>query len=273
MRESGREQISLRLKKEVTEQLVGDIENPKAKQQKGLVYLADCDDVGAFYFERLNILAAMKKDGIIFGFKEVVKEDELTQWSDLEIEQDPEGWFEYKENFYPEERNFAEVIFNPKKVLELAGEETKPERREPIVAIKKAALNEQEKILLINGGVIVIPFKTKKIGLSINYADDADLSQQDIEELEREDEKTKQFKILCELWSHRFERRRGKLISPKGINGEFTHIEALIQYSKSKNRAATRKHILRLNRLFIKKGVPIEIEVINQEARLIVDMS
>jgi hypothetical protein len=131
MKESNGEKISMRIKGEIISQLAKGIKNAGAKQQKGSVYLADCDDIGAFYFERLNILKTMEKDGVISNFSEVTKKDEMKQWSDLEVEQDPEVWFEYKESFSPEERRFAEVIFNTQKILKLA------EEQESIIAIKK----------------------------------------------------------------------------------------------------------------------------------------
>jgi hypothetical protein len=110
------EKIREELRKEVIDTL---LRSAKRNENKTFVYLSDIDGIGPSYTEKIYFLESLKKSGMITKFKEVKKTDELEKWDGLEIERDPEGWIDHKENFSPEERIYAEVSFDPKKIDEM----------------------------------------------------------------------------------------------------------------------------------------------------------
>jgi hypothetical protein len=143
-----------------------------------------------------------------------------------------------------------------------------PER----IKIKHARLDEDNYLLEINNGEKIISFKSKKKikkGLDLENH----LTKEQEEELKKEEFKTKQFKILAELWRFKWEKVSGKVREVSGGESDYTTLENLAKYAQCPSIGAGRRHIYRLNTIFKKENVPIEIEIKNNKTRLIIEKS
>jgi hypothetical protein len=116
------------------------------------------------------------------------------------------------------------------------------------IRIKDIRLRASGYLLEINNGEKIISFKskTKSEGL---------------------DKETKQFKILMLLWDYHWELKDGKVLK----KGDFTSLENLKRGSKCPTIEATYQHIKRINNLFKKNNLSIEIKGENEKYRLIIN--
>lgn len=114
--------------------------------------------------------------------------------------------------------------------------------------IKNARLDKQNYLLEINNGEKMISFKSRKARKG----------------LEKE---TKLFNILCQLWEFRWELKGGRVLK----KGDIASLDNLAKGSDSESTEAAYKQIQRLNNLFKKRGVVIEIKGENEKYRLIIN--
>jgi len=123
---------------------------------------------------------------------------------------------------------------------------TKPVHTE--IKVHDIKLIEGSYLLEVNKGEKVVSFKSRKKG-------------------EGFDQETKQFKILFYLWEFRRELKDSKVL----IKGNFTSLENLKRGSGCPSVKATYQHIKRINALFEKNNLPIEIRGENERYRLVIN--
>jgi len=231
------EEIKKKLKEDILRKLIDAAKDSQNKEQKALVYLTDIGDIDAFYFERLNILESLKKEGVVLEFEEAEKWDELVEWTDLEIEQDPEGWFEYKQNFKPEERIFAEVSFNQEKVIDYCNK----------LGILRSApgdyrivFNPEKSILTIKN----IPIKIRKFSeqyhlLRIIFEKDLDITNECF------------FSEIAEIYDNKAGNR---LPDKKFYNAVYQINQKIIKKARIENYFLTTNQSFRINPEYIRKN-------------------
>jgi sulfur relay (sulfurtransferase) DsrC/TusE family protein len=147
-------------------------------------------------------------------------------------------------------RSFQRFMEAAEKNKHLFGPET-GEQKPKSIQIKNIRLDERGYYLDINNGEKIVSFKKKR----------------EKEGLEKE---TKQFKILVFLWDYRYEMRGSRNVRIDKERSDVISVENLYKNSSSKSIEATKQHIKRLNTLFKKEGLPVEIEGKEENYRLII---
>jgi hypothetical protein len=109
------------------------------------------------------------------------------------------------------------------------------------ITIKSIRIDKTDHMLIINGGEKILPLRFG----------------------------TKQFRILTHLWEFRWEMKNNKVLK----DGDFESVENLRKHCSCPTVGAIDQHRKRINCLFKKNGIKMEIDNKNKKYRLVIDKS
>jgi len=219
--------------------------------------------------EIANDVAASTKKILIDSLPYIETQDQVKILDDLK-KKNAIGGFKKRTDFF--------AILKPSRLLllnELESQKKKAEISKPLIVRSRAKLaplpirdirmDEDNYLLEINGGERFLSFRSRK--KIKNVETEEYLTPQEKDHLKREVKKTKQWKVLFYLWDCRWEMKNNKVLR----RGEFFSLANLNRVTGCKTTGAVQQHIKRLNTLFKKGGLLIEIIGENEKYRLVIN--